>query len=98
MWFKMLMSLVMGSSYKYMLHIAGLTGCHKTHTQTDMKINLYIVNYIVYISNGYQGLFPCEVKWLGHEADHSLPSNAKVKNAWSFTSTPPICLHGIVLS
>jgi hypothetical protein len=29
---------------------------------------------------------------LGHEADHSLPSSAKVKNAWSYTSTPPVCL------
>jgi hypothetical protein len=29
------------------------------------------------------------VKLLGHEADHSCPSNAEVKNAWSYTSTPP---------
>jgi hypothetical protein len=28
------------------------------------------------------------VKWLGHETDHSPPSNAEVKNAWSYTSTP----------
>jgi hypothetical protein len=34
----------------------------------------------------------------GREADHSLPSSAKVKNAWSYTSTPPLCLHGLVLS
>jgi hypothetical protein len=27
------------------------------------------------------------VKWPGHEADHSLQSNAEVKNAWSYTST-----------
>jgi hypothetical protein len=49
------------------------------------------------------------VKWLGNEADHSPPSSAKVKNAWSYTSTPPyifmawclvkyrIHLHGVVL-
>jgi len=30
-----------------------------------------------------------------HEADHSPPSSAKVKNAWSYTS--PICLYGMVL-
>jgi len=24
----------------------------------------------------------------GHEADYSPPSNAKVKNAWSYTPTP----------
>jgi len=28
------------------------------------------------------------VKQLKHEADHSAPSRAKVKNAWSYTSTP----------
>jgi hypothetical protein len=29
------------------------------------------------------------VNWLGHEADHSPLSSAKVKKAWSYTSTPP---------
>jgi hypothetical protein len=33
----------------------------------------------------------------GREADHSPPSSAEVKNAWSYTSTPPIFLHGVVL-
>jgi hypothetical protein len=28
------------------------------------------------------------VKQLGCEADHSYPSSAKVKDAWSYTSTP----------
>jgi hypothetical protein len=37
------------------------------------------------------------VKRPGHEADHSLPFSAEVKNAWSYTSTPPIRLHGVVL-
>jgi len=27
----------------------------------------------------------------GHEADHLPLSSAKVKKAWSYTSTPPIC-------
>jgi hypothetical protein len=44
-----------------------------------------------------RGSFP-GVEWPGHEADHSPPSSAKVKNAWSYTSTPPIRLHGVVLS
>jgi hypothetical protein len=30
-----------------------------------------------------------EVKWLGHEGDHSHPTNAKVKKTWTYTSTPP---------
>jgi hypothetical protein len=38
------------------------------------------------------------VKRPGREADHSLPSNADVKNAWSYTSTPPVRLHIVVLS
>jgi len=29
------------------------------------------------------------VKWLWREADHSPPSSAEVRNAWSYTSTPP---------
>jgi hypothetical protein len=41
---------------------------------------------------GTRGSFP------GREADHSRPSSAEVKNAWSYTSTPPIRLHGVVLS
>jgi hypothetical protein len=32
------------------------------------------------------------------EADHSPPSSAEVKNVWSYTCTPPIRLHGVVLS
>jgi hypothetical protein len=32
------------------------------------------------------------------EADHSPPTSAKVKNSWSYTSTPPLRLHGVVLS
>jgi hypothetical protein len=34
------------------------------------------------------GAFTPGVKWPGHEADHSLLSGAKVKNIWSYTSTP----------
>jgi hypothetical protein len=38
------------------------------------------------------------IKWPEREADHLPPSSAKVKNAWSCTSTPLIHLHGVVLS
>jgi hypothetical protein len=37
------------------------------------------------------------VKRLGREADHSPPSNAEVKNVWSYMYTPPIHLCGMVL-
>jgi hypothetical protein len=38
------------------------------------------------------------VKWPQREADHSLPSSAGVKNVWSYTCTPPIRFHGVVLN
>jgi hypothetical protein len=50
------------------------------------------------LSNGYQGLFPWGEKGPERESDHSSPSSAEVKNAWNYTYTPPIRLHGVVLS
>jgi hypothetical protein len=37
------------------------------------------------------------VPFLGAEqsGDHSLLSNAEVKNEWSYTTTHPMCLHGV---
>jgi hypothetical protein len=37
------------------------------------------------------------VKRPGREAVHSPTASTKVKNAWSYTSTPSIRLHGVVL-
>jgi len=37
---------------------------------------------------GTGGSFP-EGEAAGHEADHSPPYNAEVKDAWSYTSTNP---------
>jgi hypothetical protein len=42
--------------------------------------------------NGHQGYLPSGVKRPGREADHSPPSSAEVKNAWSYTSTPTYVL------
>jgi hypothetical protein len=44
------------------------------------------------------GALSLGVKRPWREADHSPPSNAEVKNAWSYTSTPPTQLHCVVLS
>jgi hypothetical protein len=33
------------------------------------------------------GSLSLEIKWPGRESDHSPPSSAEVKNAWSYTST-----------
>jgi hypothetical protein len=38
------------------------------------------------------------VKWPDREAVRSPLSGAEVKNAWYYTSTPAIRLHGVVLS
>jgi hypothetical protein len=43
------------------------------------------------------GAISLGVKRPGREAYHSPPSSAEVKDAWSYTSTPPIGLHGVVL-
>jgi hypothetical protein len=32
------------------------------------------------------------------KADHSPPSSSEVKNKWSYTSTPPVGLNGVVFS
>jgi hypothetical protein len=37
------------------------------------------------------------VKRPRREADHSPPSNAEGKNVWSYTSIPPVRLHGVVI-
>jgi hypothetical protein len=44
------------------------------------------------------GAFSLGLKRLGCEADHSPPFGAEVKNVWSYTSTPPIRLHGMVIN
>jgi len=36
------------------------------------------------------------IKWPGCDAPYSPSSFAEVKNAWSYTSTPPVHLHGMV--
>jgi hypothetical protein len=43
------------------------------------------------------GALSLRVKRPVSDADHSPPSSAEVKKAWSYTSTPPIRLHGVVL-
>jgi len=44
------------------------------------------------------GAFSLGIKRPGREGNHSPPSSADVKNAWSYTSTPPTRLHGMLLS
>jgi len=44
------------------------------------------------------GVLSLGVKQLERESDHSPPFSAEVKNAWSYTSTPPLRHQGMVLS
>jgi hypothetical protein len=44
------------------------------------------------------GALSVGVKRPVREAEHTPPSSGEVKNAWKYTSTPPIRLHGVVLS
>jgi hypothetical protein len=44
--------------------------------------------------SGYRGSFPW-VKRLGDAINHSDPPSTEVKNEWSCTSSPPICLRGV---
>jgi hypothetical protein len=44
------------------------------------------------------GALSLGVKRPRREAEHSPPSSAEVKNAWSYTSTLPVRLHGVVFS
>jgi hypothetical protein len=46
----------------------------------------------------FMGALSLRGKRSEHEADHSPPSSAEVKNAWSYASTFPISLQGVVLS
>jgi hypothetical protein len=50
------------------------------------------------LSNRNQEHIPPGVKRPDREPDHSPPSSAEVKNAWSYAFTPPIRLHVVVLS
>jgi hypothetical protein len=43
------------------------------------------------------GALSLEAKRPGRESDHSPPSSADIKNAWSYTSTPPR-FHSVVFN
>jgi len=49
---------------------------------------------LVFLFSSYEGSYP-GVKRPGSDADYSRPSRDKVENGWSYTFTPPICLHGV---
>jgi hypothetical protein len=64
---------------------------HRRHGQAGSEVHTASYQWL-------PGALIQGVKWPGHEADPSPPFNAEVKNVWSYTSTPPIRLHGVALS
>jgi hypothetical protein len=52
--------------------------------------NLVSIVYLEALSPG--------LKRQGREADHSPPTSAEAKKTWIYETTPPIRLHGVVLS
>jgi hypothetical protein len=63
---------------------------HHRRVQTDSGV--HPASYPLGARGSYLG-----VKLQGRETDNSPPCSAEVKNAWSYTSTPPLRLHGVVL-
>jgi hypothetical protein len=56
-------------------------------------INMDLLNVIaVHVLNVCRLSFPV-VEGPRLQTDHSPPSKAQVKNEWSYTSAPPICLN-----
>jgi hypothetical protein len=47
------------------------------------------------ICSGYRHSFFFSVKAAGAWSEPLSPYSAEVKNEWSYTSTPPACLHGV---
>jgi len=58
-------------------------------------MNKSVANIQIYLSPGALTL---EIKRSGRESDHSPPFSAEVKNAWCYTSSLPIRLHGTMFS
>jgi hypothetical protein len=52
-----------------------------------------LASYLTRIWDSFPG-----IKRPGREIDHLSRSSAEVKNAWSYTATPKIHLHGVVVS
>jgi len=65
-----------------------------------------IIAFFLFTIESRPTLWPTQpsIQWVpgaltpGHEAGHSPPFSAEVKNARSYTPTPPIQLRGVVLN
>jgi hypothetical protein len=95
-------------SYQFRLQsrnssVSIVTGLWAGRSGFDSRHGLGIFS-LRYRAKAILGLTQPPIEWIpgikrpGRQTDHSLPSRADVKNAWRYTSTPPIRLHCVVLS
>jgi hypothetical protein len=69
----------------------------------DLSVPLRRKHCVQTGSGSHRAPFPvtpeafCGLERPRQEADHSPPSSVKVKNAWSYTSSPSIRLYTVVL-
>jgi len=59
-------------------------------------LHMEIEQLLNYIFNSFRHSWVWKRPW--SQADHAPPSGTEVNNVWSYTSTPPIRLHGVVFS
>jgi len=52
----------------------------------------HLTSYSVGTAGPFSG-----VKWPRPKADHSPPPSTEVKNEWSYTCIPPVCLQGVCI-
>jgi hypothetical protein len=84
---------------------------HSLHPEDGGKVSQQRLGVFLFTTMSRLDLGPTQpIQWVpgvlflgkkrpGHEADYSPPSSVEIKNAWSYTSTPPIrLLHGMVPS
>jgi hypothetical protein len=64
--------------------------------RTARKPNVSFSKHCQPLIEWVPGALSLGLKQPGREADHSPPSSAEVKNAWRYTSTPPIRFHVVL--
>jgi hypothetical protein len=62
------------------------TGLNDRRTEVQLPSDIFLVSSGAHPDSHLMGTKTLSP---GHEADHSPSSSAEVKNAWSYTSTPP---------
>jgi hypothetical protein len=70
---------------------------HKRYLLISFSPTFLLPSWILYVAPGSSVLVKSYIN--EHPGSRigidSPPSNAEVKNDWSYTSTPPVCLHGV---